>query len=51
MSEKLYKTTKAVINEIYGLYNKMVISVRWCGSFEILDDRGRYLRIVYVAKI
>lgn len=47
----MYKTVKAVLNEIYGIYNKFVISVRWCESFEILNDRGRYLYTVYVAKI
>lgn len=51
MSEKMYKTVKAVLNEIYGIYNKFVISVRWCKSFEILDDRGRRVRTVYLAKV
>lgn len=51
MSEKTYKTVKAVLNEIYGIYNKTVISIRWCESFEILDDRKRRVRFVHVAKI
>lgn len=42
---------KALLNQIYGLHNMCDISLRWCESFEILDDRGRYLRTVYVAKI
>lgn len=51
MSEKLIKTLKAVVHEIFLLNNSMIISVRWCESFEILDNRGRYLRTVYLAKI
>ncbi len=43
-------TMKFIANQINELYNKR-ISVRWCESFEILDDRGRYLRTVYMAKI
>lgn len=42
---------KTVLNQIYRLYNKSVISVRWCESFEILDDRGRRVCFVHLAKI
>ena len=44
-------TMKALLNQIYGLHIKCVISVRWCESFEILDDRGRRVCFVHVAKI
>ena len=44
-------TMKIIAKQINELYNECVISVRWCESFEILDDRGRYLRTVYLAKI
>lgn len=51
MSDKLIKTLKAVVHEIFLLNNSMVISVRWCKSFEILDNRKRRVCFVHVAKI
>lgn len=50
-SEALIRTLKAVVHEIFLLNNKMLISVRWCESFEILDDRGRRVCFVHLAKI
>ncbi len=44
-------TIKIVANQINELYNKHVISVRWCESFEILDDRKRRVCFVHMAKI
>lgn len=43
-------TMKIVANQINELYNKR-ISVRWCESFEILDDRKRRVCFVHMAKI
>lgn len=42
---------KTVLNQISDLYNKSVISVRWCDSFEILDNRKRRVCFVHMAKI
>ena len=44
-------TMKIIAKQINVLYNKCVISVRWCESFEILDDRKRRVCFVHLAKI
>ena len=42
---------KTVLNQIFVPYNKSTISVRWCESFEIFDDRKRRVCFVHMAKI
>lgn len=40
---------RAVIREFSPYFRQ--ISIRWCESFEIFDDRGRRVCFVHVAKI
>lgn len=44
-------TMKFVAKQINELYNKSLISVRWCECFEILDNRKRRVCYVHLAKI